>query len=32
MQGHWTPAERADLAVTPDLADLRSAGFGITAR
>ncbi|MDQ2738573.1 MAG: amidohydrolase family protein, partial [Actinomycetota bacterium] len=32
MQGHWTHAQRHSVAGSPDLADLRSTGFGITRR
>lgn len=31
MMGHWTPEERAEIAERDDLADVRSAGLGITA-
>lgn len=32
MQGHWTAAQRRAVAQADDLADLRSAGFGVTRR
>ncbi|WP_432842498.1 amidohydrolase family protein [Dactylosporangium sp. CA-092794] len=32
MQGHWTAQQRAAIRDRHDLADLRSAGFGITRR
>ena len=31
MMGHWTAQERQEVAERDDLADVRSAGFGITA-
>ncbi|HZR39392.1 MAG TPA: amidohydrolase family protein [Ktedonobacteraceae bacterium] len=31
MQGHWTAQERQEVAERDDLADIRSAGMGITA-
>jgi imidazolonepropionase-like amidohydrolase len=31
MQGHWRSGQRADIAQSDDVADLRSAGFGVTA-
>lgn len=31
MQGHWTTQERKDVAERDDVADVRSAGMGITA-
>ena len=31
MMGHWSPQDRRDIAGDDDLADLRSAGMGITA-
>ncbi len=31
MMGHWSAEERATIAAADDLADLRSAGFGISA-
>jgi imidazolonepropionase-like amidohydrolase len=30
MMGHWTPAERKDVAERDDVADVRSPGMGIT--
>ena len=30
MQGHWTPAARKEVAERDDVADVRSAGLGIT--
>lgn len=32
MQGHWTSTQRRAVAQADDLADLRSAGFGVTRR
>ena len=32
MQGHWTDSQRRAVAAANDLADVRSAGFGITRR
>ncbi|RFA17864.1 amidohydrolase family protein [Subtercola boreus] len=31
MMGHWSAEDRATIKATDDLADLRSAGFGISA-
>jgi len=31
MMGHWTPHERREVAETDDIADVRSAGMGISA-
>jgi imidazolonepropionase-like amidohydrolase len=31
MMGHWTPEQRKQVADSDDLADVRTAGFGLTA-